>query len=179
MRSFLLGLIGITYVEQFVSKIAQCDPGALIFVVNLTEDTEKSSNEQFLNMTSQGDFQIISATLTEDWEMCLQNKKGPRIRQGSPQEEEALVSHILSLAPSLQTCTEVGQLTEVLVLFGHEGDGRKLQALLSEVIVQQKAAAGRASTSAFQPAKESAPKQIPATAEAVDWKWDILRPVQQ
>lgn len=106
----------------------------------------------------------------------MQNRKGPRIRQGSPQEEEALVNYILSLAPPPQMCTEIGQLIEILVFFGHETDGRKLQALLSEVLAQQKAAAHRAITNIAQDLKNSIAK-APAEAEAVDWKWDILRPV--
>lgn len=100
----------------------------------------------------------------------MQNKKGPRIRQGSPQEEEALVSHILSLGPTLQTCSEVGQLTELLIFLGHETDARRLQMLLSDVLAEQKAAAKRA-----KPSAENDSKQPP---ETVNWKWDILRPVQ-
>jgi len=103
----------------------------------------------------------------------LQNKKGPRIRQGSPQEEEALVTHIASLAPSTQHCQEVGQLAELLVFLGHAMDARKLQTLLSEVLVNQKNAEDKAGKVAEQKGAESgvAPK-------AVDWKWDVLRPVQ-
>ena len=55
--------------------------------------------------------------------------KGTRIRQGSPEEEAALVSHIASLATTPRQCTEAGQLTELLVLLGHEGDARRLQVL--------------------------------------------------
>ena len=109
----------------------------------------------------------------------MQNKKGPRIRQGSPQEEEALVSHILSLAPTVQTCSEVGQLTEMLIFLGHEADAHKLQALLSEVLMKQQAAAERAGSQGAQPKGivEAVQKQSSAP-KAVDWKWDILRPVQ-
>ena len=103
---------------------------------------------------------------------AAQNKKGPRIRQGSPQEEEALVSHIISLIPTAQTCSEVGQLTELLILLGHEADARRLQALLSETIAQQKAAADRAGKG--KPATEPEVKQA---ANGVLWKWDILRPI--
>lgn len=106
----------------------------------------------------------------------MQARRGPRIRQGSPQEEEALVGHIVSLAPTPQTCTEVSQLTEMLIFLGHEADARKLQALLSEVLTNQKAAADRAKEG-FTGAEANAKKSVSA-AEGVDWKWDILRPVQ-
>ncbi len=93
----------------------------------------------------------------------MQNKKGPRIRQGSPQEEEALVAHIASLAPTPQLCNEIGQLAELLVLLGHEMDARRLQTLLSEVQARQKEAQQQAGGT--------------QAADAADWKWDILRPV--
>lgn len=109
--------------------------------------------------------------------MTVQNKKGPRIRQGSPQEEEALVSHILSLAPNPQMCAEVGQLTEILIFLGHEADARNLQAMLSQVLVDQKAAAERAAQGqTAQPPGDAASKPDP-TVSTVDWKWDVLRPV--
>ena len=73
-----------------------------------------------------------------------QSKKGPKIRQGSPEEEAALVSHIASLAQTAKQCTEAGQLAELLVLLGHEADARRIQSLLSAVIAQQQAAAQRA-----------------------------------
>ena len=113
--------------------------------------------------------------------MVPQSKKGPKIRQGSPEEEAALVSHIASLAQSAKQCTEAGQLAELLVLLGHEADARRIQSLLSAVIAQQQAAAERAqqapaaATASLNNGIKSA--ALPAKPAAVDWKFDILRPL--
>ena len=106
----------------------------------------------------------------------MQNKKGPRIRQGSPEEEEALVSHILSLAPTAQLCSEVGQLTEMLIFLGHEADARNLQALLSKVLVKQKAAAGKAVEGQVPKPEGISANKSASNVGPVDWKWDVLRP---
>lgn len=106
----------------------------------------------------------------------MQAKKGPKIRQGSPEEEAALVSHILSMEPSARQCTEVGQLGELLVLLGHEADARKLQAALSVVLKLQGAAAEYARS--VPPAVQQDSPDPAAKSAAVDWKWDIFRPVQ-
>ena len=116
--------------------------------------------------------------MAKPYRLCSQNKKGPRIRQGSPQEEEALISHILSLAPTPQLCSEVGQLTEMLIFLGHEADARNLQAQLSRVLVEQKAAAERA-VQGQMPKPEGDAVNKPAGNGPVDWKWDVLRPVHQ
>ena len=81
-----------------------------------------------------------------------------------------MVSHIASLAPTAQQCQEVGQLAELLIFLVHTADAIKLQRLLSEVLVRQKEAEDRAGEGAASVAAVPAPK-------AVDWKWDILRPV--
>ena len=44
--------------------------------------------------------------------------KGTRIRQGSPEEEKALGTHLLSLMPTPRHLTEAGQLAELLILLG-------------------------------------------------------------
>ena len=82
-----------------------------------------------------------------------------------------MVSHIASLAPTAQHCQEIGQLAELLVFLGHAADAMKLQRLLSEVLVRQKEAEDKAGKGAVSVAAVPSPK-------AVDWKWDILRPVQ-
>ena len=116
----------------------------------------------------------------------MQNK-GPRIRQGSPQEEEALISHIVSLEPSSQRLQEVGELNEFLVLLGHESDAKKLQNLLSDVIAKQSKAALEAqkqepssdtpsNTASAQ--KDTDAKSVNKVADKkpnITWKWDILR----
>lgn len=111
--------------------------------------------------------------------LLLQGKKGPKIRQGSPEEEAALESYIASLAPSGRQCSEVGQLAELLVLLGHERDARKLQAELSGLLTKQKAAAEYArleGPAAVREANNVGQAAVPLEP-AVDWKWDILRPV--
>lgn len=45
--------------------------------------------------------------------------------------------HITALAPSAQALTEVGQLTELLVLLGHADDARVLQAAISALVAAQ------------------------------------------
>ncbi|KAL4420046.1 hypothetical protein ABPG77_007485 [Micractinium sp. CCAP 211/92] len=67
--------------------------------------------------------------------------KTNRIRAGSPQEEEHLSRHVLDLAPSAATCSEVGQLAELLVLLGHQSDAALLQQRLSKLVSEQAAAA--------------------------------------
>ena len=115
---------------------------------------------------------------------AMQNRKGPRIRQGSPQEEEALVAHIASLAPSQKQLEEVGELNEFLILLDHESDARKLQNLLSEVAAKQQEAAEEASTDVdaadspaggLRPPQAGQTGQITSKTEVVNWKWDILR----
>jgi hypothetical protein len=110
---------------------------------------------------------------------CLQNKKGPRIRQGSPQEEEALIAHITSLAPTTQHCQQIGQLAELLIFLGHAMDARKLQSLLSEILARQKEAMERASRGVLLPQGQSGSSVMkPVAPQNIDWKWDILRVVQ-
>ena len=67
------------------------------------------------------------------------NKAG-KIRQGTPDEEAQLARHLLSLAPLANVCLEVGQLTEVLVMLGHEEDAATLQQRLKSLIDAQKVA---------------------------------------
>lgn len=64
-----------------------------------------------------------------------------KIRQGSPEEEAQLAGYILSLVPLQSLCTEVGQLSEFLVLIGHEDDAAVLQSALKDAIDEQAKAA--------------------------------------
>ena len=66
--------------------------------------------------------------------------KSNKIRQGSPEEESQLGKHLLSLAPLPSVCAETGQLTETLVILGHEDDAAKLQRSLKAFIDVHEAA---------------------------------------
>jgi hypothetical protein len=50
--------------------------------------------------------------------VCCSQDKGTRIRQGSPEEEKALGTHLMSIDPSARQLTEAGQLAELLILLG-------------------------------------------------------------
>lgn len=66
--------------------------------------------------------------------MCthvLCKHRGNKIRQGSANEENALIEHLLGLAPAGYLLEEAGQLCEVLVLLGHFKDALVLQRQLS------------------------------------------------
>lgn len=67
-----------------------------------------------------------------------QAKKGPRIRQGSPQEEAALAAHLVGLAPSPGALQDAGALAEALVALGQERAAAALQAALSRLVSHQK-----------------------------------------
>ena len=66
-----------------------------------------------------------------------QKKGKKKIRQGSPEEEAQLAGYILTLVPLPSLCTEIGQLSELLVLIGHEDDAAILQSTLKTLIDTQ------------------------------------------
>ena len=68
---------------------------------------------------------------------CLQASKGARIRQGSPEEEAALASHIGAMAPTPASLAALGELSEALVLLGHAEDARVLQAAMAALVSAQ------------------------------------------
>ena len=59
-------------------------------------------------------------------------------RAGSPQEEASLAQHLLGLCPPGHALEEGCQLAELLVVLGHEGDARMLQAQLAAWVAQHK-----------------------------------------
>lgn len=111
--------------------------------------------------------------------------KSLRIRQGTPEEEAALCSHILNMRPTNQTCKEVGELTELLILLEHERDARLLQKSLSDLISKQKSAAEDIHSNpppflnlnSLQ-GRECSTDENYSNRE-IRWKWDILRPVPE
>ena len=108
--------------------------------------------------------------------MHVQGKRGSRIRQGSPQEEAALASHIVQLAPSPQRTAEAGHLAEALVLFGKVAAAAQVQQSLSSLITEQATAAAwvAAHPPAAQPEPTSQAKER-RTDEQGEWKWAVLR----
>ena len=132
----------------------------------------------------------------------LQNK-GTRIREGSPEEEQQLAGHLLSLAPTEGACAEAGQLCELLVLLGHEPDARLLQQRMAALVAATQEVgqdllahpprgmglelppglllpllqhAAVAAALAAQPGLDLQQRVAAAAkAAAVSWKWDILR----
>jgi len=68
----------------------------------------------------------------------VQAKKGPRIRQGSPQEEAALAAHLAGLAPGAAALQDAGSLAEALVALGAEAAAAALQAALTRLVAAQK-----------------------------------------
>ena len=103
-----------------------------------------------------------------------QGKRGSRIRQGTPQEEQALASHLQRLAPTPSRASEAGQLAEVLVLLGRVDAAAALQHTLSDLVKQQAAAA--AWLAANPPPERAAADAKPPADRSNDWKWAILRP---
>eukprot|EP00850_Spirogloea_muscicola_P022292 SM000287S10614 [mRNA] locus=s287:107124:112629:+ [translate_table: standard] len=63
-----------------------------------------------------------------------------RIRAGSPQEEQALVEHLVGLAPSAALKEEVAQLLDLLILLQHADLARKLQTSLHKLLTSHLAA---------------------------------------
>ena len=108
--------------------------------------------------------------------MLAQGKRSSRIRQGSPQEEAALASHIVQLAPSQQRTAEAGHLAEALVLFGKVAEAAKVQQSLSALIMGQAAAAAWVAAHP-PPSGPGAANQVEGRrADKQDeWKWAVLR----
>ena len=68
-------------------------------------------------------------------------KKKNKIRRGSPEEEDQLAKHLLTLFPKANVCEQTGQLAEFLVYVDHEDDAEKLQSSLKALIDKATAAA--------------------------------------
>ncbi|KXZ43844.1 hypothetical protein GPECTOR_79g123 [Gonium pectorale] len=109
-------------------------------------------------------------------------KAATRVRQGSPLEEASLVSHCHSLAPRAATLEEAAQLSELLVLLGHDDDARLLQravaawqAAYQEVRDDIHAHPVPVEGPGHARAEMERLLQPPPDASAVAWKWDVLR----
>ena len=111
------------------------------------------------------------------------NKGSKGLRAGSPTEERDLALHVVALAPMDKTLEEIGELLELLVLFGHESDARALQRVVGECVDAYATATKDAETSlkelaelarekgeSTEPFQRGAPSQT-----ALEWKWSLLR----
>lgn len=111
------------------------------------------------------------------------NRKGhshaARIKQGSANEEAALVAHLRSLAPVASVLAQAGQLAELLCLLGQFDDARTLQqhvgawqasAVEAEAVVQDALSKGLPTLAS--PSHDTSNAMPP-------WKWEVLRAVQQ
>ena len=97
-----------------------------------------------------------------------QRSKGAKklkIKQGSPEEEAALISHLINLKPPDVVLSEVSQLSELLIALGFFDDAQKLQSTLDSFIKAHKAAT------------EDLLSSLEKSDPSVRWKWDILRSV--
>ena len=113
-------------------------------------------------------------------------KLGRGLRAGSPTEERDLALHVVALAPMSKTLEEIGELLEILVLFGHEDDARALQRVVGECVDAHVAATKDAETSLKELKDIALQKSEPTDAferkdalgdAALEWKWSLLRAV--
>lgn len=82
-----------------------------------------------------------------------------KIKQGSPEEEEALVLHLNQLKPNSETMIEVSQLCEFLIFLGFFDDAQKLQSSL-DVLIK---------------AHDTTNEEKDSKRTQIRWKWDVLR----
>jgi len=107
------------------------------------------------------------------------NRSG--LRAGSPTEERDLAKHVMNLMPIARTLEEVGELLELLVLLGHEGDARTLQRVASEAIDAHDAAKLQAKASLDELAEiarakgEKFDEDASNAGAGVEWKWTALK----
>lgn len=112
-------------------------------------------------------------------------KRGSKIRAGSPEEEAQLAQHIISLAPTTALLTEVGQLTELLCVLGHDDDARVLQQTMGRLTAVHAEAAQDILNNQPPTLRNNEEKwlnecvvkikEIEKGVKTVNWKWDMLR----
>ena len=88
-----------------------------------------------------------------------------KIKQGSPEEEAALIAHLHQLHPDASLMQDVSQLMELLIFLGFFDDARRLQSSLDGFIKNHRLIIDQISIHA----------SLPDKASGVRWKWDILR----
>ena len=112
-------------------------------------------------------------------------KRGSKIRAGGPEEEAQLAQHIISLAPTTALLTEVGQLTELLCVLGHDDDARVLQQTMGRLTAVHSEAAQDILNNQPPTLRNNEEKwlnecvvkikEIERGVKTADWKWDMLR----
>lgn len=105
----------------------------------------------------------------------MQGKKGKKIKQGAAQEEAALHQHVSQLAPSQAHLLQIGQLGELLILFGHFEAAGALQAALSRL---QAISADACAWLLAHPVQEVQVVQQQGRKQStseVQWKWHVLK----
>ena len=93
-------------------------------------------------------------------------KKKHKIKQGSPEEEAALMEHLRQLRPDDGILEEISHLMTFLIYAGFVSDAQKLQKLLDEVLKRH--------ASAMETVQIST---APGSVTRKSWKIDILRVV--
>lgn len=110
------------------------DDDAFIDTASVATDMSMFSMLTDATATSTSTFASFASTLGGRRSGKRQPKKKNKIRRGSPEEEDQLVRHLLTLLPKANVCEECGQLAEFLVYIGHEDDATRLQASLKALI---------------------------------------------
>lgn len=117
------------------------DDDAFIDTASVATDMSMFSMLTDATATSTSTFASFASTVGGRRSGKRQPKKKSKIRRGSPEEEDQLTRHLLTLLPKANICEECGQLTEFLVYIGHEDDAVRLQASLKGLIDRATAAA--------------------------------------
>lgn len=117
------------------------DDEAFIDTASVATDMSMFSMLTDATATSTSTFASFASTVGGRRSGKRQPKKKNKIRRGSPEEEDQLVRHLLTLLPKANACEECGQLAEFLVYIGHEDDAARLQASLKALIDKASAAA--------------------------------------
>jgi len=90
-------------------------------------------------------------------------KKRLKIKQGSPEEEAALIAHLSEMRLEESTLHEVSSLNEFLLFLGYIEDARRLQSTADRLI------------KSHQKAMQDFSQAGHDCAVKARWKWDILR----
>ena len=112
-------------------------------------------------------------------------KRGRRrgLRAGGVHEEEGLAALLVALRPSDDALSSAGQLSELLVMLGHERDAAALQAALAELAASSSAAGEFVVANPPKIVESEAEQRRNAKKDkekrgvAPQWKWDVLRPM--
>ena len=100
------------------------------------------------------------------------------LRAGGAHEEEGLAALLVYLRPSDDALSSAGQLSELLVMLGHEQDAAALQVAMAELASSSSAAGEFVAASPPKVVEsETKDKEKKKKGVAPQWKWDVLRPM--